>query len=170
MMTSRKAGPSKLRNSSSTVGTSSFLSSRFAYWNPSASAVFTKFFFLSDLSLAESRPLKKSRCHCMTIPSPKLFSTMILIGRSYVVTVSNSPRFMRILASPSTSMTILSGRANCAPMAAGRPNPMVPMLPEVSQRRGSRKSEYCAAHIWCWPTPVVMIASPRVMRFIVSMT
>ena len=47
---------------------------------------------------------------------------------------------------------------------------MVPMLPEVSHRRGARKSQYCAAHIWCWPTPVVMIASPRVWRLISSIT
>ncbi len=106
----------------------------------------------------------------MTMPSPKLFSTMILIGRSYVVTVSSSPRFMRMLASPSTSITSLFGCANCAPMAAGRPKPIVPMLPDVSHWRGSRKSQYCAAHIWCWPTPLLMIASPCVMRFIVSMT
>ena len=47
---------------------------------------------------------------------------------------------------------------------------MVPMLPEVSHRRGSRKSKYCAAHIWCWPTPVEMMASPFVMRLISSST
>ena len=75
-----------------------------------------------------------------------------------------------MLASPSTSTTSLFGRANCAPSAAGSPNPMVPMLPEVSHSRGSLKSQYCAAHIWCCPTPVVMIASPPVMRFMTSMT
>jgi hypothetical protein len=62
--------------------------------------------------------------------------------------------FMRMLASPSMSMTSRPGLATCAPIAAGRPKPIVPMLPEVSHGRGSRKSNICAAHIWCWPTPV----------------
>ena len=62
--------------------------------------------------------------------------------------------FMRMLESPSMSITRRSGLAICAPIAAGSPKPMVPMLPEVSHRRGPRKSQYCAAHIWCWPTPV----------------
>ena len=75
-----------------------------------------------------------------------------------------------MLASPSMSITSLSRRANCAPIAAGRPKPIVPMLPDVSQSRGSRKSKYCAAHIWCWPTPVAIIASPRVSRLISSIT
>ena len=55
--------------------------------------------------------------------------------------------FMRMLESPSMSMTSRRGLAICAPIAAGRPKPIVPMLPEVSHRRGRRKSQYCAAHI-----------------------
>jgi len=54
---------------------------------------------------------------------------------------------MRMLASPSMSITSRPGLANCAPIAAGRPKPIVPMLPEVNHRRGCLKSEYCAAHI-----------------------
>ena len=38
--------------------------------------------------------------------------------------------------SPSTSTTILSGLATCAPMAAGRPKPMVPSEPDVMIERG----------------------------------
>ena len=33
---------------------------------------------------------------------------------------------------------------------------MVPSPPEVIQRLGSSKRKNCAAHIWCWPTSVVM--------------
>jgi len=77
---------------------------------------------------------------------------------------------MRMLASPSISITRRERCANCAPTAAGNPNPIVPMLPEVSQSRGFEKSKYCAAHIWCWPTPVVMIASPCVSLLISSIT
>jgi hypothetical protein len=78
--------------------------------------------------------------------------------------------FMRTEASPSMSITSRSGLANCAPMAAGKPNPIVPMEPEVSHWRGLLKSKYCAAHIWCWPTPVEMMASPLVTRLISSIT
>ena len=39
-----------------------------------------------------------------------------------------------------------------APIAAGRPKPIVPRPPELIQRRGLSKWKYCAAHIWCWPT------------------
>src|SRR6266700_2329622 len=77
---------------------------------------------------------------------------------------------MRIEPSPSTSMTSLPGLASCAPMAAGSPKPMVPMLPEVRKVRAFTKSRYCAAHIWCWPTPVVTIAWPRVTWFSCSRT
>ncbi len=33
---------------------------------------------------------------------------------------------------------------------------MVPSPPEVIQRFGSSKRKNWAAHIWCWPTSVVM--------------
>jgi hypothetical protein len=33
---------------------------------------------------------------------------------------------------------------------------MVPSPPEVIQRFGSSNLKNCAAHIWCWPTSVVM--------------
>jgi hypothetical protein len=39
---------------------------------------------------------------------------------------------------------------------------MVPMDPEVSHRRGTAVRPYCAAHIWCWPTPVDTMARPCV--------
>ena len=55
-------------------------------------------------------------------------------------------------------------------MAAGSPKPIVPMLPDVRKVRGATKSRYCAAHIWCWPTPVVTIALPRVIWFSCSST
>ena len=42
---------------------------------------------------------------------------------------------------------------------------MEPRPPEVSQRRGESNLMNCAAHIWCWPTSVVTMASPPEMRF-----
>src|SRR6266446_8289109 len=50
---------------------------------------------------------------------------------------------MRMLESPSMSITRRFGHAICAPIAAGRPKPMVPMLPEVSHSLGEGKSQYC---------------------------
>ena len=43
---------------------------------------------------------------------------------------------------------------------------MEPRPPELIQRRGSLKRMNCAAHIWCWPTSVVTMASPPEMRSI----
>ena len=62
--------------------------------------------------------------------------------------------------------TSLSGRANCAPMAAGRPKPMDPRPPELNHSRGSLKRINCAAHIWCWPTSEETMASPLERRSI----
>ena len=59
------------------------------------------------------------------------------------------------------SITSLSGCAIFAPMAAGYPKPIAPSPADVMKVRGERKL-YWPAHIWCWPTPVVMIASPLV--------
>src|SRR3546814_9724167 len=46
--------------------------------------------------------------------------------------------------------------------------PIVPIEPDVSHKRGDLKSKYCAAHIWCWPTPVATTASPWVMSLMAS--
>ena len=62
--------------------------------------------------------------------------------------------------SPTSANTSLSGRANCAPMAAGRPKPMEPRPPELIHSRGSLKRINCAAHIWCWPTSELTMAWP----------
>ena len=60
------------------------------------------------------------------------------------------------------SSTSSSGRPSAAPMAAGMPNPMVPMPPEERKRLGRLWRKYCAAHIWCCPTSVATaVFSPR---------
>ena len=61
-------------------------------------------------------------------------------------------------------VSVRSGAASAAPMAAGRPKPMVPSPPEVSQRRGARCGCACAVHIWCWPTSVQTTASGPASR------
>ena len=58
----------------------------------------------------------------------------------------------------------LVGQPTLAPMAAGRPKPIVPRPPDWIQRRGLAKLKYCAAHIWCWPMSVETIASGRSPR------
>ena len=46
---------------------------------------------------------------------------------------------------PEMENTNLSGRANCAPMADGRPKPIEPSPPELIHRRGSLKPINCEA-------------------------
>ena len=72
--------------------------------------------------------------------------------------------------SPTMENTSLSGRANCAPMAAGRPKPMEPRPPELIHSRGELKRMNCAAHIWCWPTSEVTMARPPESRSISRIT
>ncbi|MNT99743.1 hypothetical protein D3C72_2426760 [compost metagenome] len=73
--------------------------------------------------------------------------------------VASSCTFIMKLPSPDTSTTVRSGQANCAPIAAGRPKPMVPSAPLVRWLRGWLKRQCWATHIWCWPTSQAMIAS-----------
>jgi hypothetical protein len=67
--------------------------------------------------------------------------------------------------SPTTAQTFLRGFANAAPIAAGQPKPIVPAPPLEIQWRFVLARQNCAAHIWCWPTSVVTIASPWVIAF-----
>ena len=61
---------------------------------------------------------------------------MILIGSAYCMQVDSSCMFIMKLPSPVMHTTVASGKANWTPIAAGRPNPMVPSPPELIQRRG----------------------------------
>src|ERR1700691_2442596 len=72
--------------------------------------------------------------------------------------------------SPTIEKTNLSGRANCAPMADGRPKPIDPKPPELIHKRGELKRINCAAHIWCWPTSEVTMALPPDRRSISRIT
>ena len=92
--------------------------------------------------------------------------TTILMGRPLLAMVASSGMDIWKPPSPTRAKTSLSGRANCAPMAAGRPKPMEPRPPELSHRRGSLKRMNCAAHIWCWPTSVATMAWPPERRSI----
>ena len=85
-----------------------------------------------------------------------------LIGMPSWAHVASSCMFICTEPSPAMQTTVSSGQPTFAPIAAGRPKPIVPRPPELIQRRGSVKWKYCAVHIWCWPTSVVTIASPPV--------
>ncbi len=79
--------------------------------------------------------------------------------------------FIWIEPSPAMSMTRWSGRPTCAPIAAGRPKPIVPRPPEETHVRGSVRCVYWHAHIWFWPTSVQMTRlRSLVMRSIVCTT
>ena len=82
----------------------------------------------------------------------------------YILAVASSCIVIWKQPSPSMLITIASGRPTLAPIAAGTPKPIVPAPPDVSQRRGWSISRYWAAHIWCWPTPVVQITSRSRVR------
>jgi hypothetical protein len=55
----------------------------------------------------------------------------------YWLAVASSIAVIEKLASPSTSTTIFSGAATLAPMAEGRPKPIVPSPPDDTHDRGS---------------------------------
>jgi hypothetical protein len=73
------------------------------------------------------------------MPRKLLLSTNIFSGMALAATVASSWMFIWKLPSPSISSTGRSGRANQAPIAAGKPNPMVPSPPELTHCRGRRK-------------------------------
>ena len=77
-----------------------------------------------------------------------------LIGSSYSVQSASSSIVIWKPPSPQNDHTVLCGFANCTPMAAGTSKPIVPSPPDVTNEYGWSDQKYCAAHIWCWPTPV----------------
>jgi hypothetical protein len=60
------------------------------------------------------------------------------------IALSSSSAPMR---SPAMPMTRRPGLAICAPIAAGRPKPIVPNPPDVIQRLGLSKPKTCATRI-----------------------
>jgi len=63
-------------------------------------------------------------------------SITTLIGRRNWRQVASSWMFIWIDASPVTQATFDPGWASWTPIAEGRPKPMVPRPPELTQRRG----------------------------------
>src|ERR1039457_3316134 len=88
------------------------------------------------------------------------------MGRPCPIMVESSGMDIWNPPSPTSAKTSLSGRANCAPIADGRPKPMAPSPPELIHRRGALKRINCAAHIWCWPTSEHTMAWPAESRSI----
>ena len=73
------------------------------------------------------------------MPSEPLFRLMILTGRLYCVQVDSSWMHIWMEPSPVMQATGTSGLASTAPMANGKPTPIVPRPPELTQRRGLSK-------------------------------
>jgi len=90
-------------------------------------------------------------------PSIRCSSTKILTGRRYCEAVPSSWMFIWIEASPAMSITSASG---CADLHADRGGQAVAHRAEPArgQPAGWAPSKWkcCAAHIWCWPTSVVI--------------
>ena len=70
------------------------------------------------------------------MPKWPLFIRKTLTGMSWWAAVANSWQTMIRLPSPARQTTVSSGHATLAPIAAGRPKPIVPRPPELSHRRG----------------------------------
>ncbi len=62
-----------------------------------------------------------------------------LTGISCTAAVAISWQFMISEPSPARQTTVSSGQATLAPIAAGRPKPIVPRPPELIHRRGLAK-------------------------------
>ena len=82
------------------------------------------------------RPPQNMSCCWRTMPSDALSSIDELDRDPWCAAVASSCTLSSSEPSPVTHTTVASGRATCAPMAAGRPKPIVPSPPEVIQRRG----------------------------------
>ena len=80
-----------------------------------------------------------------------------LIGRPCARATPSSCMFIRKPPSPLMETTTASvpRSPKAAPMAAGKPKPIVPSPPDVMWLRVRPKPKCWAAHIWCWPTSVV---------------
>ena len=93
------------------------------------------------------------------MPSALLSISTIFTGSLQRAMVASSCTFIMKPPSPLTRTTVRSGQANCAPIAAGRPKPIVPSAPLVRWLRGWVNRQCCATHIWCWPTSQATMAS-----------
>ena len=70
------------------------------------------------------------------MPRHPLFSRTMVTGRSSATDVASSWMTIWSPPSPVTVTTFLSFMAALAPMADGRPNPMVPNVPDEMNWRG----------------------------------
>ena len=96
------------------------------------------------------------------MPRAELFRIAILTGACSRNAAVISSLVIWKLPSPSISHTgFLSSKKRCAPieapMAAGRPKPIVPRPEEDSHECAFSKFRNCEAHIWCWPTSVTQM-------------
>ena len=89
------------------------------------------------------------------MPRQLLLRIISFTGRLFSRMVASSWMFICTEPSPAMHTTRLSGLPAWAPMAAGRPKPMVPAPPLLRKVRLRVQVRYWAAHIWCWPTSVV---------------
>ena len=79
----------------------------------------------------------------MMLIQPELSRTTVQTGAFSRTAAESSCIVWRKSPSPQTASTWSSGRASCAPIAAGSVKPMVLKPPEVMWVRGSRVSQRC---------------------------
>ena len=81
------------------------------------------------------------------MPRARLSRMSTFTGTPLMAAVAISWEFIWNDPSPATQTTWSSGQPKAAPMAAGKPKPMVPRPPEEMNVRGFSRSMNCAAHI-----------------------
>ena len=88
------------------------------------------------------------------MPRQRLSRMSTFTGTRWMPAVAISWLFIWNDPSPATHTTCFSGQPMAAPMAAGKPKPIVPRPPDDRKLRGASRSTLWAAHIWCCPTSV----------------
>ena len=120
-----------------------FLSVALKPFAPNAWASFTKSVLRSSV-VFENLPSKKIFCHCLTMPRAWLLKITIVTGTLYVTAVASSFKHIPKLPSP-VIRTLLVFVAIELPIAAPRPNPIVPRPPDVIHVRLFLNLKNCAA-------------------------
>ena len=149
----------------STAGAPRRGASAHSAWMPNARPMAAKSGEYGSPSRRKSVTAVRPKCACcppLMLIQPELSRTTVQTGVPSMAAAASSCIVCRKSPSPQIASTWASGRASCAPMAAGSVKPMVEKPPEVMCVRGSRVTQRCLTMPCGRPAPVTTIASARV--------
>ena len=149
----------------STAGRTSSGSSASSAWMPNARPMAAKSGEYGCPSRRKSVMAVRPKWCCwppLMLIHPELSSTTVHTGAPRMAAAASSCIVWRKSPSPHTASTWASGRASCAPMAAGSVKPIVENPPDVMWDRGCRVTQRCLTMPCGRPAPVTTIASGRV--------